>query len=43
MKIPEADIEELAQFTFRGRQPRTATDWAHLWMAILTSAGLDLH
>jgi len=41
-KIPDGDLEELARFTFRGRRPQSASDWAHLWTAILSSVGLEL-
>jgi len=39
--IRDGDVNELSRFSFRGRRPLTATDWAHLWMAILNSTGLE--
>lgn len=39
--IRDCDVNELSRFSFRGRQPLTPTDWAHLWMAILNSIGLE--
>ncbi len=41
-KIPAADVQQLAHFAFRGRRPQSAADWAHLWMAILKSVGVEL-
>jgi transcriptional regulator with XRE-family HTH domain len=40
--ISERDVDELQRFSFRGRRPQSASDWARLWMAILSSIGLEL-
>ena len=40
--IPETDVGELARFSFRGLQPQSPADWAHLWMAIVNSVGTEL-
>jgi transcriptional regulator with XRE-family HTH domain len=40
--IPEADVVELSHFSFRGRQPRSARDWAQLWLALLGAIGSEL-
>jgi transcriptional regulator with XRE-family HTH domain len=37
--IPNDELAELARFRFLGRRPQTATDWAHLWLAIRHSVG----
>ena len=40
--ILEADVVELSHFSFRGRQPRSARDWAQLWLAMLGAIGSEL-
>jgi transcriptional regulator with XRE-family HTH domain len=41
-QIPDDDVVWLASFGFRGLKPRSAADWAQLWMAVRKSVGLEL-
>jgi transcriptional regulator with XRE-family HTH domain len=40
--IAEADVVELSYFSFRGRQLRSARDWAQLLLAMLGAIGAEL-
>jgi transcriptional regulator with XRE-family HTH domain len=39
--IPPNDVAELARLSYRGRQPRAALDWAHLWLALRKAVHWD--
>lgn len=32
--VPEVDVEMLAQIHYRGKQPESAEDWAHIYETI---------
>jgi transcriptional regulator with XRE-family HTH domain len=40
--IPEADAIELSHLSFRDRHPRSARDWADIWLALLGAIGSEL-